>query len=222
MDDPRAIDADAVLLDLDGVLVDSSAVVERQWTRWAREHGLDPDEVVREAQGRRQIETVRDLAPHLDAAEEAEKLGRWEAEDTDGLRPVPGADRLVRRVADGRWGIVTSGTREIATTRLRFVGLPEPAVFVTAEDVQTGKPDPEAYRRGAELLETAPGRCVVFEDSPAGIRSARRAGATVVAVVTTHSEEELGGADYVVTSPREVRVERVDSQFVFDLGTASS
>lgn len=203
-----------LFLDLDGVLVDSSAVVRRSWSRWAREHGLDPDEVVRAAQGRRQIETIRDLAPPgVDVEAEAEKLGRWEAEDTEGLRIVPGADDLVRTARQGTWAIVTSGTVPIARTRLQHVGLSEPEVFVTAEDVDRGKPDPQAYERAARLLEVDPGVGLVFEDSPAGVQAARGAGMRVIGVATTHGAESLAAADWVVASPAEVRVEAEDDGF---------
>lgn len=203
-----------LFLDLDGVLVDSSAVVRRSWSRWAREHGLDPDEVVRTAQGRRQIETIRDLAPAgVDVEAEAEKLGRWEAEDTEGLRIVPGADELVRVARQGTWAIVTSGTVPIARTRLTHVGLPEPEVFVTAEDVERGKPAPEAYERAARLLEVDPGVGLVFEDSPAGVQAARRAGMQVIGVATTHGPESLAAADWVVASPAETRIVAEDDGF---------
>lgn len=200
------IRAHGILFDLDGVLVDSAAVVRRQWTRWAREHGLDPEEVVRAAHGRRQIETIRELTPHVDVEAEARRLERREAEDTEGLRLIPGADRLVERARGGCWGVVTSGSRAIATTRLEHVGIGVPEVFVTAEDVDEGKPHPEAYRTGAALLGLAPDRCVVLEDSPAGIEAAGTAGATVIGVSTAHDPDALADADRRVRDLTEVEL----------------
>ncbi len=125
----------AVLFDLDGVLVDSTPCVTRVWTTWANEHGLDPDHVVHVAHGQRAIETVRKVAPQLDAEREFRNIEQMELEDTEGLRVLPGARELLEALPTERFTIVTSGTRRLATKRLKTVGLPVPANMVTADEV---------------------------------------------------------------------------------------
>lgn len=164
----------AILFDLDGVLLDSTRVVAEQYTRWAREHGLDPAEVMKAAHGVRTLEVVRRVAPHLDPVAETKRIEDREAA-ADGIFPIPGAVALLTSIPAGRWCVVTSGTRFLATTRMRKFGIPIPEILVTADDVRNGKPDPEPYRKGAELLKVSPRDCVVFEDAPAGIRSGHAA-----------------------------------------------
>lgn len=187
----------AILFDLDGVLLDSTRVVAEQYTRWAREHGLDPVEVMKAAHGVRTQEVVRRVAPHLDPVAETKKIEEREAA-ADNLIAIPGAVDLVNSIPRGRWCVVTSGTCFLATTRMRKFGIPIPDVLVTAEDVSNGKPDPEPYRRGAELLRANPADCVVVEDAPAGIRSARAAGMTVISLPTTYPVAELEEADVII------------------------
>ena len=187
----------AILFDLDGVLLDSTRVVAEQYTRWAREQGLDPGEVMKAAHGVRTLEVVRRVAPHLDAVAETRKIEEREAA-ADNMNAIPGAVALVNSIPRGRWCVVTSGTRFLATTRMRKFGIPIPDVLVTAEDVTNGKPDPEPYRRGAELLKANPADCVVIEDAPAGIRSARAAGMKVISLPTTYPVADLHEADVIV------------------------
>lgn len=188
----------AILFDLDGVLVDSTASVARQWALWAAEHNLSADEAVRVAHGRRTLETIRLLAPHLDAEEETVRLERREADDTDGIGRIKGALELVSSLPRERWAVVTSGTRYLATRRLATNGLPTPVVFVTADEVALGKPHPEPYLKGAELLGLSPNDCLVFEDAPAGIEAARAAGMTTIGVATTYPAAKLERANAVV------------------------
>ena len=195
----------AILFDLDGVLLDSTRVVAEQYTRWAQEHGIDPGDVMKAAHGVRTIEVVRRVAPHLDAEAETLKIEEREA-TADGIVAVPGAVALVNSIPRGRWGVVTSGTRFLATTRMRKFGVPIPDVLVTADDVKHGKPDPEPYRRGAELLRVEPSTCLVVEDAPAGICAARAAGMKVISLPTTYAREELHEADVVVSGLRDIQI----------------
>jgi len=175
----------AVLSDLDGVLVDSGAQIERTWRAFAARHLLDPERVIAEAQGRRSADLIRLVAPHLDAEAEAATIEREEIElADDGLRPLPGARELVEWVPADRFAIVTSGSRALAVARLRAAGIPVPEVLVTAEQVQEGKPDPAGYLRAAALLGVDPADCVVLEDAPAGVEAGLAAGMTVVGVLT--------------------------------------
>lgn len=135
----------AILFDLDGVLVDSTAAVERVWTEWALEHGLDPLRIVEQAHGRRSIETVRAVAPQLDAEKENLRVEHMEILDREGVRALPGAAELLRAVPFNRMAIVTSATRALAVARLGYADLPVPDRLVTADDVVNGKPSPEPY-----------------------------------------------------------------------------
>jgi len=188
--------ADALLVDLDGTLVDSTAPVRRAWNAFAARHGLDPEHVHRFAQGRPSRESVRLLAPDADPAVEAEALERAEVGDADGIVALPGARALLG--ADRRLAIVTSCSRALAGVRLRAAGLPIPAVVVSSDDVDRGKPDPTCYLLGARRLEVDPGRCLVLEDAPAGVAAGRAAGARVLALRTTHADHDLHQADAIV------------------------
>jgi sugar-phosphatase len=195
-----------MLFDLDGVLVDSRRCVELVWSTWAAERGLDPAPFVKVAHGRRISDTIRLVRPDLDAALEAALLDAMEEIETRGLDPVPGAAGLVARLHDAQRAVVTSGSREVATLRLLTVGLPIPDVFITAEDVRRGKPDPEGYRLAAARLGVKPPDCLVLEDSPPGIAAAKAAGMRVIAVSTTHPEAALADADVRLESLAALRV----------------
>ena len=197
----------AVLFDLDGVLVDSTPAVERVWRGWADEHGLDPDYVVQWAHGRRSIETIRRVAPAMDAPRENLKVERREIEDLEGVRAIEGAAELLASIPPGHWTVVTSATRELAEARMRYVNLPLPKDAITAELVEWGKPDPEPYLKGAALLGFDPSECLVIEDTAAGIAAAKAAGTRVVGLTTTYAAHELRDADVVVRSCADIRVE---------------
>jgi mannitol-1-/sugar-/sorbitol-6-phosphatase len=188
--------ADALLVDLDGTLVDSTAPVRRAWTVFARRHGLDAAEVEHFAHGRPSRESVALLAPDGDHAAEAAALEQAELEDVDGVVALPGAARLLR--GDQRLAIVTSCSTALAQTRLRAAGLPVPPALVSADDVSRGKPDPECYLLGARRLGVEPAACLVLEDAPAGITAGHGAGARVLALRTTHADEDLHGADAII------------------------
>jgi len=194
----------AILFDLDGVLVDSLRVVERAWTRWAEEHQIPPDEVLAVVHGRAAREVIAMFAPHLDVAEQELLVSGYEVQDGGELAVVPGARECVALARQGRWAVVTSGARALAVGRLAAVGLPVPAVLVTADDVTFGKPHPEPYRRAAAALGVAEAECVVIEDAPTGVLAAKRAGMTVLAVTTTHPAAALGHADLVFAGMADV------------------
>jgi len=196
----------AILFDLDGVLVDSTRSVERQWRIWARELGLDEEKAVTVAHGVRAIETIREVAPHLDAEAEVRKLEGREAADYDGVTVMPGAADLIRAIPDGRWCVVTSGTRRLAVSRLRLAGIRPPMVMITADDVSNGKPHPEPYLKGANLLGVNPVECLVIEDAPAGIKAAHAGGMKVIALTSTYPASALSEADVVVQRLQQVQV----------------
>jgi sugar-phosphatase len=189
-----------LLFDLDGVLVDSTPAVARVWAGWAHERGFDPDEVVKIAHGRPSITTIRELLPHADHEAENREVERREIADVEGVIPLPGAMELLQTLPLERWAIVTSCTRALAGVRIGAGGLPKPKHLITATDVKHGKPDPEPYLKGAQILGVPAADCLVVEDAPAGIRAGKAAGARVLGLRTTASDAELqqAGADWIV------------------------
>lgn len=188
----------AVLFDLDGTLIDSTAAVDRAWTKWSLSHGLDPAQVLPMIHGRRAHDSVRLVAPHLDADMETALLEHMEATDTEGVVAVAGAIDLIRQIPAGRWGIVTSGTPPVACARLEAAGIPKPEAFVTADMIRNGKPAPDSYVKGAELLGVASQECLAFEDAAAGIRAAKSAGMTVLGIASPYAGADLSEAEAIL------------------------
>ncbi len=180
----------AVLFDCDGVLVDSNAAVEDAWLRWARDLGLEPDAVLARIHGQRSQDTVRELVAMERQAAELDRIDRYELESADAVREIPGAAALVASMPPGRWAVVTSGITTLATARLRSAGIAVPAVLVSADDVERGKPDPEGYRLAAQRLGVATADAIVLEDAPAGIAAARAAGVGAVVGVGDRARQE--------------------------------
>ncbi|WP_076262049.1 HAD-IA family hydrolase [Intrasporangium flavum] len=201
------LEVDAILFDIDGTLVDSTAAVERTWRAWAAAHDTDPEEILRVCHGRRSQDTIALFLPAEARAAAVEALERLELDDLADTVALPGAGPLLSGLEPGRWAAVTSGPRQLMQARLRAAGLPEPAVLVTAEDVAAGKPDPEGYLRAAAALGVDARRCLVVEDAPAGVEAGRAAGASVLAVATSHDASVLGRAHAVVDDLSRCRVE---------------
>ncbi|WP_265452490.1 HAD-IA family hydrolase [Aeromonas salmonicida] len=174
--------AAALLLDMDGTLVHSTDEVETVWRLWCRRHQLAPEPVLAMCHGLRSREVIRALAPQLDMAQEVALLDELEIHNTGRGEAIMGSRALLTRLPAERWALVTSASQRVARHRLESAGLPLPTLLVGAEDVVHGKPDPEPYLLGAKGLGVAPADCLVFEDAPAGIQSALRAGCAVVQV----------------------------------------
>lgn len=188
----------AILFDLDGVLVDSSECVEQTWRAWSARHGLNADNVISVAHGRRTLETVRAIAPHLDVLAEVAALEAKEATTTEGIYEIEGARELIAKLPLDRWAVVTSGTRAIAELRLNLVRIPVPRVMICADEIAHGKPHPEGYLTAAAQLGRRPRECIVIEDTPPGIEAAHAGGMRVIAIETTYPREQLTAADAVV------------------------
>lgn len=184
---------------MDGVLLDSTHAVARVWQHWAVEHGFDPQEVVRAAHGRPSLSTIRDYLPNSDHQAENREVERRELADLDGIVPWPGAIELLQSLSIDQWAIVTSCTRPLAEARLLVGGLPRPKFFVTSDDIKNGKPAPDPYLKGAQMLGLNPENCIVIEDVPAGVRSGKAAGCRVIALCTTMPQADLrnAGADWL-------------------------
>src|SRR5699024_6449020 len=191
-------ECDAVLFDIDGTLVDSTAAVERTWHTWADNHGFDPTVILETSHGRRSIDVVTELIPgeHVQAA--VDELITIVETDLDGVIALPGASEALAAVRDQRWAAVTSGEARIMLRRLEAAGLIPPEVMISADEVTRGKPDPEGYALAARRLGVDPQRCRVVQDAPAGSAAGLAACAHALAVTTTHETDELTRAHAVV------------------------
>ncbi|MER6081816.1 HAD-IA family hydrolase [Streptomyces sp. NPDC001833] len=199
--------ARALLLDMDGTLVNSDAVVERIWRRWSERHGLDGDEVMKVVHGRQGHASMAVLLPDRPKKQNLADNARMLAEETadvEGVVEVPGAAAFLASLRGLPHALVTSADVALSTVRMAAAGLPMPAVRVTAESVGASKPDPEGFLKGAAELGVAPADCVVFEDSGAGIAAGRAAGMRVVGV---GARAGVHGPDAVVRDLTQVRVE---------------
>jgi mannitol-1-/sugar-/sorbitol-6-phosphatase len=195
-----------LLFDMDGVLISSLGSVERSWQTWAVRHGLDVRETIKAAHGMRAIETVRKLKPDVDHAAELKVIEDLEVGDNEGLEVLEGVLEILESVPQKFWTIVTSATERLARSRLAFAGIPVPQHIVTADMVTHGKPDPEPYLKGAEILGLAPSDCIVIEDSTSGAKAGHAAGCKVLATTFSHRIEQLAAADWIVESLAGMRI----------------
>jgi sugar-phosphatase len=204
---PVSIRCRGVLFDMDGVLISSTAADERTWLRWARLRGMENSFSIQATHGRRSVDTLRALRPDLDAEQEALLLEELDAEEMGGVVRLPGVAALLAAIPDERRAVVTSASTRLMQNRLGAAGLALPRYAITADMVAHGKPHPEPYQRGAAMLGLVPADCLVIEDAPAGIASGRAAGCRVLGVLTSHTADELQGADWQVASLSMVRAE---------------
>ncbi|WP_267902597.1 HAD-IA family hydrolase [Streptomyces triticirhizae] len=175
----------ALLLDMDGTLVNSDAVVERVWRRWADEHGVDFARVLPVVHGRQAFATMAELLPDRPMEENLRDNALLLAEETTdvaGVTPIPGAREFLAAIEDVPHALVTSADAALAKARMTAAGLRMPDTQVTAESVTASKPDPEGFLKAAAALGAHPWDCVVLEDSEAGIEAGLAAGMRVIGV----------------------------------------
>jgi len=181
-----------LLFDMDGTLLDSQAPMIRAYAEWADCRGLDLAMVLRVCQGRRVIDTVRALAPAgVDHDADAAALSDRERNDVEGVVEIPGAGAFLRSIPTGRWAVVTSADRVLATNRMKAAGLPIPPLLTTADDIAKGKPAPDGFLMAARTLGAEPKSAAVFEDSAAGITAGLQAGSVVIAIRSTLSAAQI-------------------------------
>ncbi len=197
---PVSVEAKGILFDMDGVLISSIGSVVRCWKQWAKIYDIPDADNYEVPHGMRAIEIVRSLRPDIDPEEGLRVIEDLELKDMEDLKVLPGVKALLRSIPSERWTIVTSATRRLMLGRLEAAGLPVPPRIISGDMVERGKPDPEPYRRGAELLGFSPAECVVVEDAPSGVGAGVAAGCRVLGVLGTHSREELCDADWVAPS----------------------
>lgn len=197
------VETRGLLFDMDGVLVSSIGSVNRCWRLWCHQNDVPDPDGYQVPHGTRAIDMIRTLKPEWDEARVAAGLRHiedLEIADTEDLRVLPGVKHLLESLPPDRWAVVTSATGRLLIERLKAAGLPVPERLISADMVERGKPDPEPYRRGAELLSLAPADCVVIEDAPSGVGAGLAAGCRVLAVLTTHTAEQLQDATWRVDS----------------------
>lgn len=198
------------LFDMDGTLIDSTEVIEEIWHRWADRHGIDGNAVLAKSHGRQAAETVRLFAPEgTDHAAETAWFNAQAEQGTARIRAVPGARDFLSRLEPHEWAIVTSGKRSLAEAWMAAAGLPLPETFIAAEDVSRSKPDPEGYRKAAQLLGFDANDAIVFEDAQAGMEAGRKAGARVVGIGPSNHLSHL--ADAWISDFRQIEPVRDDT-----------
>ena len=191
----------AFLFDMDGTILTSIKSAERVWSAWAERHGLDVDTFLPTLHGKRTHDTIRQLGlPGVDPIAEAAWITAAEIEDVADIEAIDGAAAFLSSLPPDRWGIVTSAPRALAKARLAAAGLPSTHLLVAAEDVERGKPAPDPFLLGAKKLGFAPAECLVFEDTQAGLQSAKAAGMDSIVVTLTHTHpmetDVFGVLDY--------------------------
>jgi len=208
------ITTNGILFDLDGTLMLSTECVEKFWYDFGAEHGIDANEILKTSHGTRTIDILKQWKPELADEQKSAELEatipiKWKSFAT----PVPGVFELHDALPPSQWGIVTSGTLPMASGWLKhFLKFETPQVFITAESVLKGKPDPSGYKLGAEMLGLKD--FIVFEDAPAGIKAGKDAGARVVGMATTYSADvvKAAGADWVIKDLHSIRVNSFDEK----------
>jgi len=200
------VEAAGILFDMDGVLVSSIGSVNRSWKRWAAHYGLPNADSLQIEHGTRAVDMIAKLMPGLDVAEGLRLIEDMEIEDVSDLKVLPGVRALLKSLPPERWAIVTSATYRLLLGRLKAAELPVPERIISGDMVERGKPDPEPYRRGAELIQSPPAECIVVEDAPSGVDAGVAAGCRVLGVLGTHSDAELRAAEasWVVRSLEDV------------------
>ncbi len=203
------VETAGILFDMDGVLVSSIEGVNRCWRRWTQHYGIAGWETYEIPHGTRAVDIIKTLKPELDVAEGLRLIEDMEIEDVADLKVLPGARALLESLPVERWAIVTSATYRLLLGRLRAAELPVPERIISGDMVERGKPDPEPYRRGAELIGiagAAPADCIVVEDAPSGVGAGVAAGCRVLGVIGSYGEAELraAGVSWVVRSLEDV------------------
>lgn len=197
--------ARAVLLDVDGVLLNSAEAFSTVWRAWAALHDLEFDLVWAATHGRRPVDTIEEVAKHLNSRVEYERLQVLVDDPSLAFPAQLGAREFLESLPDGRWALVTSSHPDKVRARFKIVGLPVPRVVVGGDSVARGKPAPDCYLLAADLIGTNPQSCLVVEDAPAGVQAARTAGCQVVGITTTHAASSLSDAHRVAGTLREVQ-----------------
>lgn len=230
----KEIISDFLLFDLDGTLVDSTAAVEKTWIQQCKDHNtksenfLDPEVLLISAHGSRTEDTIKKWFPYLPS--DIESINMFEkgivtnyghlAKEVNGSRNLLNS---INNLGRDQWAIVTSGTTDLAHGWFEklFTNVHKPTVFITANNVSQGKPNPEGYLlafsklRDGMKLGGNEFSAIVFEDAPTGIKAGVAAEFDVIGVATTFSKEVLvkAGASYVIEDLSKIQISRDTTSF---------
>ncbi len=206
------VEAAGLLFDNDGVIVSSIGSVNRCWRRWAAHYGVPVAPDFQIEHGTRAVDVMQKLVPGIDVAEGLKLIEDMELADVDDLQVLPGVKDLLESLPMDRWAIVSSATYRLLVGRLKVAKLPIPERIISGDRVVNGKPHPEPYLKGAELIHAAPKDCIVIEDAPSGVHAGKAAGCRVLGVLGTHSAEDLraAGVEWVVETLEHVKAEAIE------------
>ncbi|KAK1231801.1 DL-glycerol-3-phosphatase [Marasmius sp. AFHP31] len=219
---------DAALFDMDGTLVDSAAGVTGAWEVFKQKYPhINVQDILSCSHGVRTVENLKHFCGIEDPDELEREAVRFETAIVEssklngrqGIIKLPGVTEGIQELEPGRhlpnpcWAICTSATRAYATAALTSAQIPIPDVFVAAEDVSKGKPEPDPYLLGAKQCGVKPENCVVFEDAPNGIRSGKAAGCKTIGFLTTHSRAQMEAVepDFLVRDMSSITFRRTES-----------
>ncbi|KII86822.1 hypothetical protein PLICRDRAFT_43489 [Plicaturopsis crispa FD-325 SS-3] len=157
-------------------------------------------------------DVVSQLGETLEEKQKRHRLEAWQVEATSvnrSVRILPGVKRMMDSIPQGKYAVATSGAKTYAHGCMTRVGITPPPVTITADDkrLKAGKPAPDPFLLAAECLGYDAKKCIVFEDSPSGIRAGVASGATVIAVCTSHERSKIEncGAHYIVENMEKIR-----------------
>lgn len=206
----KTLDSKAFIFDLDGTLIDTTAMVVKYWTDFANQYNLDVEKILETSHGRRTIETLQRWKPEIATVEYVNDLEGRLAKEMDGVIILPGVRELIANIKTEDWTVNTAGTHIMATTRLSQFGIPVPKEMATGDKLKFGKPHPEGYLLAAKYINRDPKDCIVFEDAPAGVMAAIAAGMQCIACTTTHTVDQLkeAGATVIVDRLDSVHIEK--------------
>jgi beta-phosphoglucomutase family hydrolase len=204
----------AFIFDLDGVIVDSTALHTKVWERYLEPFGIDSTGIQERMHGKRNDEIVRALfGDGLDERSVYRHGAAKEALYREMIAPqlesklVPGIREFLQRFTSVPTGLASNAEPANVECILEQGGLKKYfQVVVDGDQVDRPKPHPDIYLKAAELLGVPPGSCIVFEDSITGVSAALGAGARVIGLSTTC--KELPGVDLAVPDFRSLDLDR--------------